>query len=287
VGVSINSFATTMKQEIKEQFPQWTKEQGNYNTVLTNDIDSLLGCAIEKYVKGYEINHFYDFNTLYMADRSNKTKTVSVDLAVNGGMSWDNHVVMIGESDYVNPNTANLNAIYNINKSNYTQKYCMSTAIMMWSFYNLPLPETKEGKMLLLCIDSGFKGHYNKSFNKVHTEYLKLLGFEELIDLLNNTNYNDYVQLQKKYKLHSNIELNNEGYLQTNLPLSELEGVFNLPLELPKQQFSLKKQFTSWRGDISNVKSKSQVKPQIVSFALTGKNYCNFTYKENENGTNK
>ncbi|MFB7303550.1 hypothetical protein [Heyndrickxia sporothermodurans] len=253
-------------------------EQGQFTTMLTDDLDSLMGCAIEKYVKGNDINYFYDFNKIYVADRSDKRKAIGIDLALHKGKSWCNHVVRISENDYVNPQTANINALLNVHGGNYTKKYAMSTVLTMWSYYGLPLPKTKEGKMILLAIDSSFLGHYDERFNKVHTQYLHLLGLEELIELLNETNKSDYFNIQQKYNTKAKIKLNNEGYLGTNIALADLQGFFDFPIELPTQQFTLRNQFEETVGSTYSIKSKDQIDKKIVSFALVNRNRFKYTY---------
>lgn len=272
-----------MKQELKNKFPQWTKQKGNYNTILSNDIDSRLACAIEQVNKGYSISHFYDFEGVYNTESAKTNNLIGIDLALHRGKCWDNHCIRIGKDDYVNPQTANLNAIYDVSKQNYTDKFCMSTAIMMWSFYDMPLPETKLGKMLLLAIDTGHKGHYDSRYKAVHTKYLEMLGYEELIDLLNNTKSSDYYDLIREYKLYEHIYIDDKGYLQTELPLAKLQEVFNLPLELPKEQFQLRKEFVAWNGKLPKDKTKKDIDYPIISFAMTGSNFCNLTYIKKEN----
>lgn len=269
-----------MKNKLKERFPKWCfdYEQGQNALILTDDLDSLLGCAIEKYVKGNDINYFYNFNKLYVADKTDERKAIGIDLALHKGKCWDNHNIRIKEDDYVNPDTANINALLKVHSGNYFKKYAMSTAIMMWSFYDLPLPETKEGKMLLLCIDSGYLGHYDNRFKDIHTAYLELLDFPELIDLLNNTDKSEFEELQKKYNTKAKIKLNNEGYLQTNLPLADLQGLFDIPLKLPTQQFTEKFQFQDDKGSTFTIKSKEQIDKKIISFALTGSKKFKYTY---------
>lgn len=269
-----------MEQKLKERFPSWcfNYEQGQNALILTDDLDSLLGASIEKHVKGNDINYFYNFNKLYVADSMDNKKAIGIDLALHKGKSWCNHVVRISEDDYVNPQTANINAILNIHRENYTKKYAMSTALLMWSFYDLPLPKTKEGKMILLAIDSGYLGHYDDRYKKVHTEYLQLLGFPELIDLLNETTKFEFEMLQGKYKTKAKIKLNNEGYLQTTLPLAELQGFFDFSLELPTQQFILRNQFQDGKGETYTIKSKEQIDKNIISFALTGSKKFKYTY---------
>lgn len=269
-----------MNEKLKDSFPLWCSnmEQGQNTLMLTDDLDSLMGCAIEKYVKGNDINYFYNFNRIYVADRSDERKAIGIDLALHRGKSWCNHVVRINKDDYVNPQTANINVINNIHSGNYTTKYAMSTALLMWSYYGLPLPKTREGKMLLLAIDSGFLGHYDDRFKQVHNEYLRQLGFDELIDLLNETDKWEFGELQRKYNTKAKIQLNNEGYLQTTLPLAELQGFFDFPLELPTQQFTLRNQFEDSMGSTYSIKSKNQIDKTIISFALTGRNKFKFTY---------
>lgn len=274
------SFTFFMQQELKNKFPEWCFDftQGQNILVLTDDLDSLLGCSIENYVKGNDINYFYNFNKLFVADKSDKRKAIGIDLALHKGKSWCNHVVRINKDDYVNPQTANINALLKVHSDNYFKKYAMSTSIMMWSFYDLPLPKTKEGKMLLLCIDSSFLGHYDNRFKDIHTAYLELLGFNKLIDLLNNTSKFEFEMLQSKYKTKAKIKLNNQGYLETKLPLAELQGFFDIPLELPRQKFELMIQFNDTTGSTYQIKSKDQINKQIISFALTGRNKFKFTY---------
>ncbi|MBU9720550.1 hypothetical protein [Bacillus alkalicola] len=265
-----------MKKKLKELFPEWCSDftKNQHTLCLTDDLDSLLGCMIEREVKGNEINYFYTFDNLYVADDSNKKKAIGIDLAIHNGMSWCNHVVRINKDDYVNPKTANINALLNVHKGNYFKKYAMSTVLTMWSYYDLPLPKTKEGKMLLLAIDSGFKGHYDNRFKDTHNAYLDIMGFGELIDLLNDYKISDFYNLQKQYDTQANIQLNNEGFLQTTLPLAELQGCFGVPMELPTEQYKLKFQFESHFAN-TNI-SKENIN-NLVSLAVTGKNKVKYT----------
>jgi len=267
-----------MKQKLRELFPDWCSDysQRKNTTILTDDIDSLVGCSIEKYVKGNEINYFYDFNKIFIVDKKDKRKAIGIDLALHKGKSWCNHVVRINENDYVNPATANINALLKIHSGNYTKKYAMSTTLTMWSFYGLPLPKSKEGKMILLAIDSSFLGHYSDRFRKVHNTYLYLLGFEGLIDLLNETTKDDYLHIQQKYNLKSKIKLNSDGYLETNIALAELQGFFDFPIELPNKQFSLLTQFKTQDANTYQIQSKDQI-PNLISFALTGTRKMKYT----------
>lgn len=265
-----------MNEKLKGKFPKWCSGEEHYSTVLTNDIDSLLGCMIEEQVKGNKINYFYDFKSMYVQDKNDRLEKLGIDLAWTEGKVYDNHVTRMRHDSKINPESANINSILNVSRENYFSKYTMSTAIMMWSLYGLPLPSTKLGKMLLLSIDVGFKGHYDSRFEKVHSKYFRLLGYEELIDLLNDTKQQDYYDLIKEYKLYEHIELDEYGHLQTELPLSLLSEVLGINLVLPTQPFTLQQAYQS-KGRKVMGDEKGNLSKNVISFALTNRNYYKFT----------
>lgn len=260
-----------MNQELKLKFPVWTSDfsQGKFVTCMTDDLDSLLGCAIENYVKGNPINYFYNFKKLYVVDKLDTRKAIGIDMAIVDGRCWDNHVVRIKADDKVNPLSANLNAINHIYRDNYGKKYAMSTSLLMWAYYGLELPKTDEGKAMLLAIDSGYLGHYNDYFRSTHNQYLELLGLSELIDLLNKYTKTDFDQLQRIYNLKAKIHII-DGFLHTTLPLAKLQGFFNFPIELPKEQFTLRNRFNDHKANVTDIKNKDSI-DRLFSFALTRK----------------
>jgi len=269
---------SNMKQEIKSLFPNWVNdnEKGKYTLALTDDIDSLLSSVLLQQIKGYEINYFYDFENLYVKDKENKKRAVGIDFAIQNGKTWDNHTTMINKNDTYNIESANLNNILKINKENYFQKYAMSTVLQIISYYNIDLPTTEEGKMILLSIDSSYLGHYDNRFKNTHNKYLEMLELDELIDVLNRHTKSEFEQIQKKYNLKSKIWINQNGILETNLNLAELQGFFNVNLSLPSEPFTLMKQFTrSTKTDINQFQNID--KKRLFSFALTNRNYCKFS----------
>lgn len=68
-----------MNEKLKGKFPKWCFEDEQYATVLTNDIDSLLGCTIEKQVKGNKINYFYNFEAMYVQDENDSLEKLGID----------------------------------------------------------------------------------------------------------------------------------------------------------------------------------------------------------------
>ncbi|MEB2264154.1 hypothetical protein LAV77_05010 [Priestia megaterium] len=272
-------FASIMKNKLKTLFPDWCAdyEKSKYSTILTDDLDSLMTCAIERHVKSNDINYFYNFNELYVSDRSDKRKPIGCDLALVKGRSWCNHVVRIKKDDTVNPQTANINALLKVSRENYTKKYAGSAALTAWSYYDLPLPKTREGQLLLMSIDSAYLGHYSPYFKSTHNAYLDMMGFPQLIDLLNNTTVKEFKDIKQKYNTYSKIKLDPHGNLTTQLNLQEIQKLFDFEIALPERQFQLRNKFEYVKDEnITNTDSKDGI-PNLISFALVYKNTASYT----------
>lgn len=268
-----------MKSNIKGMYPEWCSDNEDYELMLTDDIDSLVSCALLKKVRGYETNYFYDFKTIYEIAESD-INAIAVDCDLTGDRRcWSNHVTMLSASDSVNKKSANLNNIGKISRDNYFQKFCGSTAIQIWSYYDIPLPETELGKMALLALDVGFKGHYDSRFIEVHSKYLKAMGFHELIEVLERHTSTEFYDLIRKYNMASKIKLNKDGVLETEIDLSELEGLFCLDLSLPDKPFYVRRELSrDWPTSLVNYKTYTKDDlPKMFSVALTGKNKVAFT----------
>ncbi|MBT2277236.1 hypothetical protein J7E51_04435 [Priestia megaterium] len=267
-----------MKDKLKTLFPEWCSdyEKSKHSTILTDDLDSLMTCAIEKHVKSNDINYFYNFNELYIADKDDKRKPIGCDLALVKGKSWCNHVVRIQKDDTVNPQTANINALLKVSRENYTKKYAGSAALTAWFYYDLPLPQTREGQLLLMSIDSAFKGHYSPYFKSTHNAYLEMMGFPQLIDLLNHTTIQEFESIKKKYGSTYKIKLNPQGKLTTYMKLPQIQELFDFEITLPEQQFQLRNTFEYNRHDVTDSDSKDDIS-NLISFALVYKNTASYT----------
>lgn len=263
-----------MKQEIKELFPQWVNEKLDRNLTMTNDLDSLISCSLLNMLFGYEVNYYFSFKGLYRLNPSDKRKSIGVDLALKYGYTWDNHVTKINDEDYVNPHSANLNAIYGVSAENYTDKMAFSTTLQIWSFYDLPLPSTDEGKLFLLTIDSAYLGHYKQEFKSVHNDYLRQLGFEELIELLNRTPEWELEFL----KINEHLSFRNgELYYPQHL-IDYVEKMLGIKLILPKGKFTKVIDFISNGSKISELNRNIIGEQEIFSYALTGRNYIKYSF---------
>lgn len=176
-----------MEKKYLEKVPDWYKSNEKFDLVLSDDIDSLASISVIQSIHpNWEVDYFYDFDNIYADNdvyfKENKSATrVWVDVAiVKKEMAFDNHISRKDMEDYTNSLCINPNILANVTNYGYGRKYAGSTALLVWSLYNIPLPTTEEGKMLLLAIDSTFKGFYDSRFKERNRFFLcDVLGLEE------------------------------------------------------------------------------------------------------------
>jgi len=272
-----------MQKQLRELFPKWIDnlKQDMQALSLSDDLDSLLGCSLLRHYFGLEINQFYNFSNIYEIKSTNK-EIIGVDQAIQHGKTFDNHVVAFHYEDYINPESTNINAVLKINRENYTDKYCMSTALLIYSLFNIPLPSTLEGKRVLLAIDSGYLGFYSDFFKDTYLSYIRQMELDPLIEVLERSTINDFEEVKRKYNLKSKITINENGILETDIDLSSLEGLFLLDLSLPKQPFIMIKTLNKPRKGqvLQNKKYRVSKAKSIYSFALTRKSEYKYTMEE-------
>jgi hypothetical protein len=229
-----------MQNEYKKYLPKWFEENAQLDLVLSDDIDSLASCALLKRKKNWDIQYFYDFKNTYVnSDSSPMNEKCYVDVAVRSGKAFDNHVSKFSRDDRsANPEMINLNNF--ISNDNYTSKYAGSTLLTLWSLFSFPIPKTEEGKMILLAIDSAYKGHYSEQFADVQKKYLtEILDLNELYDVIQRHTKEDFERIIDEYKLNSEIYVDENNALQTDLDLGRIGLLLGLSLYLPDNRFQL------------------------------------------------
>ncbi|GIP51820.1 hypothetical protein [Paenibacillus vini] len=270
-----------MIKQLKSKFPAWTndQQQGKYDLCLSNDLDSLLSCLYLKHVKGYEINYFYDFTALYNANNTGKP-LIGVDMALERGKVWDNHITKLSRSDKVNPDSANVNAVTGISRDNYYTKYCGSTLLQIISFYNIPLPLSREGKIILLAIDSTFLGYFHNDFRAINRNWLEQLELYELLHMLDSgIHKSEFYRVKQQYNLDAPIKVNENGILETEIDLAAMQGFFDFPLSLSAEKFNQTYTFnqtSKFEMDRNKEFSKHNING-LFSIALTHKNKFKYT----------
>ncbi|ADL08043.1 hypothetical protein [Thermosediminibacter oceani] len=256
-----------MRAEYKAKFPEWTKSDKYFDLCLSNDIDSLFSCKLLEKVKGYKINYFYDFNCLYKTENA-INEAIAVDIDLIRGKCWGNHV-----TPFYNPEAANLNIIDSISHENYFDKYAGSTLLEIWSYYDIPLPQSEEAKMILLAIDSFYLGYYSQYFNDIisHAHYLNVLEMKEFEEILSRYKPKDFEEVKKKYNLNGKIWIDKDKKLASDIRLAELSELFDLDLTLPDIEFLPYYYFIPQTAKISTIGGK------IFSAALVGRNKIKYS----------
>lgn len=273
-----------MKAKYLSKVPTWYRDFTKYDVVLSDDIDGLVSTSALKFAKNWNVEYFYDFSTLYASNnvyfKENKSATrvwADVSIIVQDAMTFDNHVNRMSLDDYTNPNAINPNILSDITNKNYYDKYLGSTALVIWDLYKIPLPETEEGKMLLLCIDTTFKGFYGKpQYQKANKHFLcDVLDMEELYEVLKRHTQKEFYQMIEKYELSRKIRVNSDGYLYTNLDLDLLTRLLGIPVELPQIKMN---RYASFENKFDGLFYKNSIKAKgVATAALTGQNKLSYS----------
>jgi hypothetical protein len=167
-----------------------------------------------------------------------------------------------------------------IARDQYELKYSLSTLLEIWSYYDLPLPESEEGKALLLAIDTSFKGYY---INRFHDTYkfwiLNCLRFSQLFRILKQHDAAYFYNLIKKYHLSNKIKIDGNGQLSTNIDLKSVSRLLGFDIKLLDKKFIKVKEFKQVSGKVCDTHLPDKWKKNVFSLAFTGKNYNVWTQK--------
>lgn len=281
-----------MKERYKDKLSQWYKEEKQYDLILTDDIDSLLGCAILSHYKGWNIEQIMLFKANkneeilkdYLGVTDNATnEAIGVDFAMVNGKCFDNHLTLFDFQDKPNPESININNVCDIHRGIYSKKYALSTVLLLWSLYDLPKENlSDELMMVLLAIDSSFEGYYNDYFRQYNKRFLvDVLELPELYECQTRHTYSDFKNIQRKYHLKEKIKAS-KGILQTDI---DIQGINNLiaenstmRIELPSSKFYKKAVFKDIAVEIKGFPSSiNAICENPFCYALTKKNFVNYS----------
>ena len=284
-----------LKDELRQKLPQWYKDTENkYGLILTDDIDSLLGCAILKAKMNWDIEQVMLFNAKKNSEISvdwhgvadNAThEAIGVDFARVNGKCFDNHVTLFNSDDTYNNEAINLNHICGINRNIYGQKYNSSTALLLWSLYDLPkenLPD--ELMMLLLTIDSTYYSffHNNKQFQKQNRRWLvQKLDLPQFYECQTRHKQYEFKEIAKKYGVKEKIYVK-DHYLHTDIDIDGINDLLlwdtDVWLELSTNKFYTKDFYKDITVDIkNNPQSISDICDDPYCYALTRKNQIKYS----------
>lgn len=277
-----------MQKNIRDSYPNWTNEinSNKYNIGFTADMDGLLCSAFARHHLGLEVNKFYDFRRLYTTDQSDKRETIYFDCAITKGKTFDNHFTRLGKDTPYNEQSANINNVTGVHVGRYTDKFAMSTLIQLYAIYDIPLPSSLQGKLILLCCDVGFKGYYNADFRDTFLHYLKVFDMMELVEVLEQFSvqqmYEIMLRAQMNMSIHQqngllSIHMNNKNpygakwfNFETGMDLDWFTQHLGYPVELPRQKFEVVETFTTKTIDTWEI--SQYINQNLFSYAFINKN---------------
>ncbi|MCI1590120.1 hypothetical protein [Heyndrickxia oleronia] len=270
-----------MNKYYKDKAPQWTNDTHiKHDLMIGDDSDSSLSCDLLAHITNgkWKPNYFYNFESFYQINKSDNP-LIGVDMAFTKNVRcFDNHLSQQYYNSKHNPYCFNLNVYKGINADkNYYKKYPFSTLMLIMSYYDVPLPKTQLGKEIILAVDSSFIGHYATKdfFKQIHTDWLELLGFGELVEILDQRSKSYFYDLQQEYGLNEKIHINENGYLETNINFEAIQPYLDWKVDIPNEQFELL--HTCHRGFIKDI-SQERLPDNLVSLAYTSKKSAAFTY---------
>lgn len=288
-----------MNPNYLKNIPQWYKDTKDYELILTDDIDSLLSCAILEHVKGWHIEQtmlfkasgskdtiLYDY--LGVTENSTQKDEIGVDLALTRGKCFDNHVTRLNYQDKGNLESINPNIMDHVNRNNYWKKYAMSTVLLLWSIYDLPKENlSDELMMMLLTIDASYVGYYDEYFRQYTKHYLvDVLDLPEFYRCLSRHKKHEFMDIQRKYKLKEKIGAK-KGYLETDIKIDAINKLLarntKIKITLPTAHFSAHKTFIDVGMGITHCQPNSieEIESDIFCYALTTKHFLNYSQEVN------
>ena len=152
---------------------------------------------------------------------------------------------------------------------------------MLYALYDIPLPQTEEGQLMLLAIDSTYLGYYSEYVNaqQANKYYLcDVMGLTGLYDLLQSHARQDFERIAITYGLKAAITLDSDGRLKSDIDLIGISKAIGIDIQLPKDRFNKVKNYDSKQATLPDddfITAKED--GQIISMALTRKNTVKYS----------
>ena len=291
-----------MKEQYRKKLlsgNEWIDGTDKYGLILTDDLDSLLGCAIIKAIKGWNVEQVFLFKANkakdkdYLGVTDNAThEAIGVDFAMTNGKCFDNHLTALSWNDVVNPESVNLNRTCGIHRGTYFRKYNLSTVLLLWSLYDLPKENlSDELMMLLIAIDGSYEGFYtDEKYVGIHERWIKtILDLPEFLECEKRHTKKDFTDIRKKYSIHRGQGkiTSSKGYLSTDIDIKGINELLkrdtDIQIELPTDRFHMKAMFKDNMVRIQD--SPSSIKSICENpfcYALTNKYTVNYSERIDE-----
>lgn len=257
----------------KMGFRDWyTKLDNTYSLMESGDIDSHFSSVLINDWFGCSIDLFNSFSTIYHRENLDinsvkSNKLVAIDVDMTKGKCIGNHITYLQ-----NPDVISLNKGLKYGCQEYFSKFAGSSLMTVLSIFNYDLNDfTQEQLEVLISVDTAFKQYsFNPElFKEYYNDILEYSMFTELVSKYDNEYFYNII---KDYKLHEDIRVNEDGYLETKIELDRLSDLFDINLSLPTERFV---PFYSMQTVGKPLHEFKRVvdKDKIFSSACTGKNF--------------
>lgn len=297
-----------LNRDLKNKLPTWLDTEKDLSLILTNDIDSWLSCAILESIKGWKIDAFMDFRFLkrpndkyYIRQGADRQKeTAGIDYDIRKGKCIGNHVVRFSDKDYMNPEAVNINDACGITRQTYGKKCVLSTALLLWAYFDLPVNElSEEMKMFLLAIDGAYSGYFaydGKYRQHIERYLLEIFDMPELYRCLERHTEQDFRDIIDKYKIAGEDDKHRDYKIHVSMFNQKLYTYMNYPainkliedngldfrLKIPNEPFVFQYECKDVYERISNDTEISLNNEQIISVVLTDYRNCVYSIKKKE-----
>lgn len=274
----------------------WIDSNEKYGLVLTDDIDSLLGCSILKQIKGWDIEQIFLFKANPHKDKDylgtikgDLHESIGIDFARTEGKCFDNHLCNFNYNDISNPESVNLNNLCGIHRGIYGKKYNLSTVLLLWSLYDLPKTGlSEELKMFLLAIDSSYFSYFHGFHQQNRKWMVDVLDLPEFFECQQNHEEQEFEDIAIKYGIHSKKSkghgkiTSEKGYLSTQIDIEGINELLawetDIEIKLPEEKFYRKAIFEDMMKEIKGFPSSIKtICEKPFCYALTKKQYVNYS----------
>ena len=132
------------RKDIINKYP-WMNEQG-HQFIVSSDYDGLICASLLNHLKKWKLVSYYNLESIWISEdaKKNKNDIIWVDLNIlpKQGRAIGGHIISIknekisGFSSSCNPNI-----ITELNSSNFSKKYPMSTILFLLWIYNIHISD--------------------------------------------------------------------------------------------------------------------------------------------------
>lgn len=264
----IHQLVIIMTKKATNNVPTWYKDKTNkYHTILTDDIDSLLSCAILKQIMGWSVEEIFLLKKKVKGhegqDLKGKTKnaTQSEGIASIWHCTKANVSIIISQDfQILITKTKNLliQILWRISHDKIIQRNMQGQQYYYFGHCTVYKKKVWQMKQWWCCSQStaAFLGYYSSRYRQYIKHYLvDVLDLPEFYHCIERHEKEEFYAIQDKYRLREKITLK-KGHVITKIDIDAINDILlwdtdtNLHIELPQDKFYPDKYFIDVVKDI-------------------------------------